>query len=67
MSGPSRSGRWVASSVTEEDIMKLRVARYLTPEILHQLPAEGQIIPTPQIRREGSICVPLSSWARVRA
>ena len=48
MSGSSRSSQWVASSVTEEDIAKLRVARYLTPEILHRLPAEGKIIPTPK-------------------
>ena len=32
----------------EEDIAKLRVARYLTPEILHRLPAKGQVIPTPK-------------------
>ena len=47
MSGSSRQGRWVASSVTEEDIAKLRAARYLTTEILHRLPAEGQVIPIP--------------------
>ena len=41
MSGPSLHGRWVASSVTEEDIAKLRAARYLTAEILHRLPAKG--------------------------
>ena len=39
MSGSNRQGRWVASSVTEEDIAKLRAARYLTPEILHRLRA----------------------------
>ena len=38
----------MASSVTEEDIAKVRVARYLTPEILHQLPAQGQVVPTPK-------------------
>ena len=38
MSGPSPQGRWVASSITEEDIAKLRAARYLTAEILHRLP-----------------------------
>ena len=38
----------MASSITEEDIAKLRVARYLTPEILHRLPAQGQVIPTPR-------------------
>ena len=48
MSGPSSQGRWVASSVTEEDIIKLRAARYLTTEIHHRLPAQGQVIPTPR-------------------
>ena len=41
MSGPSPQGRWVASSVTEEDIVKLRATRYLTAEIPHKLPAQG--------------------------
>ena len=36
------------SSVTEEDIEKLREARYLTAEIQHRLPAQGQVIPTPE-------------------
>ena len=36
------------SSVTEEDIKKLREARYLTFEISHRLPARGQVIPTPE-------------------
>ena len=48
MSGSSFQGRWTASSVTEEDIMKLREARYLTAEILHRHPAPGQVIPTPR-------------------
>ena len=48
MSEPSLQGRWMASSVTEEDISKLREARYLTAEILHRLPAQGQVIPTPR-------------------
>ena len=38
----------MASSVTEEDIKKLRKARYLTAEIPHRLPAQGQVIPTPE-------------------
>ena len=38
----------MASSVTEEDIKKLREARYLTAEISHRLPAQGQVIPTPE-------------------
>ena len=37
------------SSVTEEDIKKLREARYLTGEISHMLPARGQVIPTPKL------------------
>ena len=36
------------SSVTEEDIKRLREARYLTTEISHPLPARGQVIPTPE-------------------
>ena len=36
------------SSVTEEDVLKLRDARYLTYEISHRLPARGQVIPTPE-------------------
>ena len=37
----------MASSVTEEDIKKLREARYLTAEISHR-PAQEQVIPTPE-------------------
>ena len=36
------------SYVTEEDIKKLREARYFTLEISHRLPARGQVIPTPE-------------------
>ena len=38
----------MASSVTKEDIKKLREAGYLSTDIAHRLPAEGQIIPTPK-------------------
>ena len=48
MSGSNLQGRWMASFVTEEDIKKLREARYLTAEIPHRLPAQGQVIPTPE-------------------
>ena len=48
-------------SVTEEDIAKLRAARYLTPEIHHRLPAEGQVIPTP---RSGKRVVFVSHFLR---
>ena len=61
MSGSSLPGRWVASSVTEEDISKLRAARYLTAEILDRLPAEGRVIPTP---RSGERVVFISLFLR---
>src|SRR4051812_3062721 len=48
MSGSKLQGRWMPSSVMEEDVIKLRVARYLTGEIPHRLPAQGQVIPTPK-------------------
>ena len=48
MSGSDLQGRWMPSSITEEDMLKLRDARYLTYEILHRLPAQGQVIPTPE-------------------
>ena len=35
-------------SVTEEDIAKLREARYLTADVKHRLPAPEQVIPTPE-------------------
>ncbi len=36
------------SSVTEEDVLKLREAKFLTGEIRHRLPAQGKVIPSPQ-------------------
>ena len=38
----------MSSSITEEDIKKLREARYLTAKISHRLPARGQVVPTPE-------------------
>ena len=61
MSGSSRQGRWVASSVTEEDIAKLQAVRYLAAEIHHRLPTEGQVIPTP---RSGERVVFVSHFLR---
>ena len=61
MSGSCRQGRWVASSVTEEDIAKLRAAGYLSAEILHRLPTEGQDIPSP---RSGERVVFVSHFLR---
>ena len=48
MSGSDLEGQWMPSSVMEEDVRKLRDARYLTGEILHRLPAQGQVTPTPK-------------------
>ena len=41
-------GKWMISSVMEGDIKKLRRAGYLPDDITHQLPDEGQLIPTPK-------------------
>ena len=38
----------MASSITEDDIMKLREAGYLAANIVHTLPTKGQITPTPK-------------------
>ena len=40
-------GKWMASSVTEGQIQKLRDAEYLSSDIAHRLPDEGELIPTP--------------------
>src|SRR3954467_12937720 len=48
MSGSDLRGRWMPSSVTEEDVSMLREARFLTSEIPHRLPVQGQVIPSPQ-------------------
>ena len=41
-------GKWMCSSIKKEDIKKLREAGYLSKDIAHRLPTEGQIIPTPE-------------------
>ena len=38
-------GKWMVSSVTEGHIKKLRKAGYLSNDIAHRLPEEGQLIP----------------------
>ena len=48
MSGSGSQGKWMASSVTEENIKELWEARYLTAEIKHRLPDPVQVIPTPE-------------------
>lgn len=42
----------MASSVKKKDIKELREAGYLAKEIVHRLPAKGQIVPTPEPMRE---------------
>ena len=56
MSGSNPQGRWVASSVKQEDIARLREVGYLIVDIQHRLPAPGQVIPTPE-PNEGVIFV----------
>ena len=51
MSGSNLQGRWMPSSVTEEDIKKLREARYLTAEISHGLLLKGRSSPLPNPTR----------------
>ena len=46
MSGSGAGGKWMASSVKKKDIKELWEAGYLAKEIVHRLPAKGQIIPT---------------------
>ena len=41
----------MVSSVTEGDVKKLRRAGYLSNDIAHRLPDEGQLIPTPSPMR----------------
>ena len=38
----------MASSVTREDIVKLKEAGYLTANVKHMLPAPEHVIPTPE-------------------
>ena len=38
----------MASSVTKEDIAKLKEVGYLTADVKHRLPAPKQVIPTPE-------------------
>src|SRR3954465_2369588 len=46
-------GKWMVSSVTEEQITKLRKAGYLSNDIAHRLPEVGQLIPTPRPEERG--------------
>ena len=57
-------GKWMASSVTEGQIQKLRDVGYLSSDIAHRLPDEGELIPTPR-PHERVVFLPISSadWA----
>ena len=48
MSGSGAQGKWMASSITEDDIKELREAGYLAKEIAHRLLTKGQTVPTPE-------------------
>ena len=48
MAGSGANGKWEASSVTNEDILKLKEAGYLPANVAHRAPKESQIIPTPE-------------------
>ena len=48
MSGSGVGGKWMASTVREKDIKKLREAGYLAKKISHRLLMAGQIVPTPE-------------------
>ena len=48
MSGSGAGGKWMASTVREKDIKKLREAGYLAQKISDRLPTAGQIVPTPE-------------------
>ena len=41
-------GKWMVSSVTEGHVKRLRKAGYLSKDIAHRLPEEGQLLPTPR-------------------
>ena len=48
MTGSGSKGNLEASSITEKEIKNLWSAGYLTANITHRLPPEGQVIPTPK-------------------
>ena len=48
MSGSGAQGKWMASSVTEENIKELWEAGYLAKEIAHRLPGKKRSVPTPE-------------------
>ena len=57
-------GKWMASSVTEGHIERLRGAGYLSSDIAHRLPNKGQLIATPRPYERGySFPISSADWA----
>ena len=69
MAGCTANGKWDAPTVTNNDITKLKRVGYLSADIAHRAPKEGQVMPTPKpgdrvfflphfIRGWGFLCTP---------
>src|SRR5512141_462128 len=41
-------GKWMVSTVIEAQVTQLRKAGYFSKDIVHRLPEEGQLLPTPR-------------------
>jgi hypothetical protein len=48
MAGSGAKGKWEASTVTNDDIEDLKRAGYLSTDVAHRAPEEGQVVPTPR-------------------
>ena len=48
MAGSGSQGKWEASCVTEDDIQELKRTGYLSVDVAHRAPEEGQVIPMPR-------------------
>jgi hypothetical protein len=48
MAGSGAKGKWEASTVTNDDIKDLKRAGYLSANVAHRAPEEGQVVPTPR-------------------
>ncbi|XP_073353933.1 uncharacterized protein [Aegilops tauschii subsp. strangulata] len=47
MARSGAKGKWESSCVTNKDVEDLKLAGYLSPDIAHRAPEEGQLVPTP--------------------
>ena len=50
MAGSGANGKWEACSVIEKDVKDLRSTGYLSADIVHRIPDQDQVIPTPEPR-----------------